>query len=52
MTWILVFWLATPDNFATHTVFVNQQQCEKSAEVWNQRFFKVGSRLVAECRLT
>lgn len=48
--WILVFWLATPNNFAEHNQYKTQNECEQSAAVWNQRLRQVKSQLIAECR--
>ena len=48
--WILVFWLATPSNFAEHNKYKTQYECQQAAVVWNQRLQQVKSKLVAECR--
>ncbi len=51
MTYMLVFWLQTPGNFAIHDRYKTQYECEQSAVVWNQRLRQVKSQLIAECRL-
>ncbi len=51
MTWMLVFWLQTPNNFAEHNKFNTEAQCRAEQQVWQYRLDKVKSQLVADCRL-
>lgn len=48
--WILVFWLATPSNFAEHNKYKTEYECNQNVIAWNQRLQKVNSKLIAECR--
>ena len=50
MIYILVFWLATPDNFAEYTKYKTEYECNQNVQAWNQRLQKVNSKLIAECR--
>jgi hypothetical protein len=50
-TYILVFWLATPSNFAEHNRYQSETECRQAAIVWNQRLQQVKSKMIAECRL-
>lgn len=50
MTYILVFWLQIPTNFAEHDRYRTQYECEQSAKIWNQRLQQVKSKMIAECR--
>lgn len=50
MTWILVFWLATPENHTIYTEFASERECRITQREWQQRLDRVASKLVAECR--
>ena len=50
MTWILVFWLQFPENYAQHATFSTEKECRDAEYVWNKRLTIVKSKLVAECR--
>jgi hypothetical protein len=49
-TYILVFWLVTPNNFAEHNKYRSENECKQDAIIWNQRLTKVKSQMIAECR--
>ena len=50
ITWILVFWLQTPENLVEHTEHKTERECRDAQELWQRRFNLVGSQLKAECR--
>jgi len=50
MIYVLVFWLATPSNFAEHNTYKTEYECNQNVIAWNQRLQKVNSKLIAECR--
>jgi|LakMenEpi03Aug12_release.lakeMendotaPanAssembly.Ray.scaffolds.fasta_scaffold377083_2 hypothetical protein len=51
MTWILVFWLTYPENYAVHQQFKNERECRDAENVWNKRLTMVKSDIRAECRV-
>ncbi len=51
MTWMLVFWLQTPGNFAEHNQFKSEAECKSEQQAWQYRMDKVKSQLVADCRI-
>jgi len=51
MTWILVFWLTYPENYAVHQQFKNERECRDAENVWNKRLTLVKSDIRAECRV-
>ena len=50
VTWILVFWLATPENSVTHSEYRTERECRDREQLWQRRFAIVRSQLQAECR--
>jgi len=50
MTWILVFWLQFPENYAQHAVYTSEKECRDAENAWNRRLRIVKSQLQAECR--
>lgn len=50
ITWWLVFWLQTPENYTEHSRYSTERECRDAAQLWQRRFNIVSSKLVAECR--
>lgn len=50
ISYMLVFWIATPTNFVEHNKYQSEQECRQAAVVWNQRLQQVKSKMIAECR--
>ena len=51
MTWILVFWLNFPENYAVHQEYRSERECRDAETLWNRRLRLVKSDIQAECRL-
>lgn len=49
-TYILVFWLQIPSNFTEYQKYKTETECMSAVQLWQGRFNKVNSKLVAECR--
>lgn len=50
MTWILVFWLAYPENHSVLHEYMTERECRDAEQVWQRRLTIVNSKLIAECR--
>lgn len=51
MTWILVFWLAYPENHSVMQEYVTKRECKDAEQAWQRRLQTVRSPIIAECRL-
>lgn len=50
MSWILVFWLTYPNNYAEYQTYRREKDCRAEQRLWQRRFDLVKSQLQADCR--
>jgi hypothetical protein len=49
ITWVLVFWLNTPDNYTVYEKYSSEKVCRDEEQKWNRRLQIVKSKINASC---
>ncbi len=49
MIFVLIFWLQDPTNYTGYVEYKTYSDCQRDAQLWNQKLIQVKSQIKAEC---